>query len=66
MLLQFDHEKLDVYQPELEVVAWLAVLFEELRERRGNRIAETLDQLDRASVSQLLNTRRSQGVFAHV
>ena len=57
----FDHEKLDVYQLELSVIAWLTDLFEELRDIKGARLAETLDQLDRASLSSLLNTAEGNG-----
>lgn len=49
--LLFDHEKLDVYQLEPAVISWLTDLFEELRNLKGARLAETLDQLDRASIS---------------
>jgi len=59
--LLFDHEKLDVYQLELSVISWLADLFEELRNLKGARLAETLDQLDRASISVLLNTAEGNG-----
>ena len=58
---QFDHEKLEVYQLELQFVAWAADLFDDLRECKGRRIAETLDQLDRASLSALLNTAEGNG-----
>ena len=58
---QFDHEKLEVYQLELQSVAWASCLFDELRDCKGRRIAETLDQLDRASVSALLNTAEGNG-----
>lgn len=57
----FDHEKLDVYQLELSFISWLTDLFEELRELKGARLSETLDQLDRASLSQLLNTAEGNG-----
>jgi four helix bundle protein len=57
----FDHEKLDVYQLELNFISWLSELFEELREIKGARLSQTLDQLDRASLSQLLNTAEGNG-----
>ena len=57
----FDHEKLDVYQLELEFISWLTDLFDELRERKTARLSEVLDQLDRASLSQLLNTAEGNG-----
>jgi hypothetical protein len=57
----FDHEKLDVYQLELSFISWFTDLFEELRDIKGARLAETLDQLDRASLSALLNTAEGNG-----
>ena len=57
----FDHEKLDVYKLELEFISWLTDLFDELREKKTARLAEVLDQLDRASLSQLLNTAEGNG-----
>ena len=58
---QFDHEKLEVYQLELQFIAWVTALFAELKEARPPRLAETLDQLDRASISQVLNTAEGNG-----
>ena len=58
---QFDHEKLEVYQIHLRFIGWLADLFEELHEAKRQRIAETLDQLDRASLSVLLNIAEGNG-----
>ena len=57
----FDHEKLDIYQLELSFISWLTDLFEELRDIKGARLSETLDQIDRASLSQLLNTAEGNG-----
>jgi four helix bundle protein len=57
----FDHEKLDVYQLELEFISWLTDLFDELREKKTARLTEVLDQVDRASLSQLLNTAEGNG-----
>ena len=61
MTSQFDHEKLEVYQMELKFVAWLAPLFQDLAVARGTRVAEACDQLDRASLSALLNTAEGNG-----
>ena len=58
---QFDHEKLDVYELQLRFIAWLADLFEELHAAKPRRVAETLDQLDRASLSVLLNIAEGNG-----
>ena len=57
----FDHERLDVYKLELEFISWLTDLFDELREKKTARLTEVLDQLDRASLSQLLNTAEGNG-----
>ena len=45
----FDHEKLDVYQIELQFVGWLADFFVEISKSRAARCRELFDQLDRAS-----------------
>ena len=58
---QFDHEKLQVYQLELEFIAWLTNLFEEVQAAKVPRLTEVLDQLDRASLSALLNTAEGNG-----
>lgn len=57
----FDHEKLDVYQLELQFVAWVTDLLEEVSTVGRGRIAEVCDQLDRASLSALLNTAEGNG-----
>ncbi|MEW6302621.1 MAG: four helix bundle protein [Verrucomicrobiota bacterium] len=61
MSAQFDHERLDVYQLELRFIEWLTDLFEELKASKIPRLAEALDQLDRASLSALLNTAEGNG-----
>jgi len=61
MMSQFDHEKLEVYQKELKFIAWLVPLFGELAVARGASVAEVRDQLDRASLSALLNTAEGNG-----
>lgn len=59
--MQFDHEKLDVYQLELEFIAWVSKLLDEISEQRGRRLAKVSDQLDRASLSSLFNTAEGNG-----
>ena len=62
MRTHFDHENLDVYQLELRFVAWVAELLAKVKQRpSGGRIAEVSDQLDRASLSSLLNTAEDNG-----
>ncbi len=61
MKRQFDHENLDVYQLELQFVAWVTPLLEEVRKLAGIRTTEVCDQLDRASLSALLNTAEGNG-----
>jgi four helix bundle protein len=58
----FDHEKLDVYQLELSFISWVTPLLANVKQRPGNaRTAEVIDQLDRASLSALLNTAEGNG-----
>jgi four helix bundle protein len=57
----FDHEKLDVYQLELQFIAWVTPLIEEAKERASGKTREVCDRLDRASLSALLNTAEGNG-----
>ena len=57
----FDHEKLDVYQLELQLISWVADLLEEVSGSAKGKTAEVCDQLDRASLSALLNTAEGNG-----
>ena len=58
----FNHEKLDVYQLELSFISWVTPLRANVKQRPGNaRTAEVIDQLDRASLSALLNTAEGNG-----
>jgi four helix bundle protein len=58
----FDRENLDVYQLELRFVTWVTGLLAKIKQRPTNaRIAEVSDQLDRASLSSLLNTAEGNG-----
>ena len=57
----FDHEKLDVYQLELRFIAWVTDLLEEVCGKPVGKTAEVCDQLDRASLSSLLNTAEGSG-----
>jgi four helix bundle protein len=62
MRTYFDHEKLDVYQLELRFVTWVTALLVKIKQRSTDaRIAEVSDQLDRASLSALLNTAEGNG-----
>ena len=62
MRTYFDHEKLDVYQLELRFVTWVTGLLAKIKQRPPSaRIAEVSDQLDRASLSALLNTAEGNG-----
>jgi len=57
----FNHEKLDVYQLELQFIAWVTDLLEEVSKLAKGKTAEVCDQLDRASLSALLNTAEGNG-----
>jgi four helix bundle protein len=58
----FDHEKLDVYQLELKFLSWATEFLVELADKPSpvNK-RELSDQLDRASLSALLNTAEGNG-----
>ena len=61
---QLDHEKLDVYQLELQFVAWATDLIVELRDSskaKKRLIREAASHLDRASLSSLFNTSEGNG-----
>jgi four helix bundle protein len=61
---ELDHEKLDVYQIELQFVAWSTELMVELcalPDAKIRRITETCDHLDRAGLSSLFNTAEGNG-----
>jgi four helix bundle protein len=60
-LIQFDHEKLEVYQLELEFLTWATDLLIEIRASQQPHLRETFDQFDRASLSALLNTAEGNG-----
>jgi four helix bundle protein len=61
MELTFDHEKLDVYGLELQFVTWTTDFLEEVSQSPVSRRRELIDQLDRASISVLLNTAEGNG-----
>ena len=56
MPARFDHETLDVYRLELEFIAWLTDLLAEIKVNPGPPIADITNQVDRSSLSSLLNT----------
>jgi four helix bundle protein len=58
---KFDHEKLDVYRYELEFIEWVTPLLDEAAVSAKGRTREACDQLDRASLSTLLNTAEGNG-----
>jgi len=57
----FDHERLDVYKLELSFIAWVTGLMKEAKKAPEVSMAEVCDQLDRASLSSLLNTAEGNG-----
>jgi four helix bundle protein len=59
--VMFDHEKLDVYQLELKFIAWVTPLLDEVAKLVAGKTREVCDQLDRASLSTLLNTAEGNG-----
>ncbi|MBT8042491.1 MAG: four helix bundle protein [Pontiella sp.] len=61
MSIQFDHEKLDVYQLEVEFVAWATELIAEVKRTSETSVREPCDHLDRASLSIMFNTAEGNG-----
>ena len=57
----FDHEKLDVYQLELKFLAWVTQFLADLSGPSLAHTGELREQLDRASLSALLNTAEGNG-----
>ena len=57
----FDHERLVAYQLELQFIAWVTPVIEEAKTTAPGRTREVCDQLDRASLSALLNTAEGNG-----
>lgn len=57
----FDHEKLHVYQAQLQFISWVTPLLEEAKTIARGKASEVCDQLDRASLSSLLNTAEGNG-----
>ena len=59
---QFDHEKLKVYQLELKYIEWVTEFIDSIKKGGVDvRIGEVINQLDRASLSILLNTAEGNG-----
>jgi four helix bundle protein len=57
----FDHEKLDVYWVELQFTAWIAGFLSDVSGSAMQHRRELVEQLDRASLSMLLNTAEGNG-----
>ncbi len=57
----FDHEKLDVYRLQLQFIAWVTPAIEEAKAVGAGTTREVCDQLDRASLSALLNLAEGNG-----
>jgi four helix bundle protein len=61
----FDHEKLDVYQLELKFLSWVTQFLADLSRLSATETRELRQQLDRASLSALLNTAEGNGRRQH-
>jgi hypothetical protein len=57
----FGHEKLDVYQLELKFLSWVTQFLADLSSRSLALTRELREELDRASLSALLNTAEGNG-----
>ena len=58
---QFDHEKLDVYRLELKFLTWATQFLADIFGPSPAQTRELREQLDRASLSALLNTAEGNG-----
>ena len=58
---RLDHEKLDVYRISLEFVAWVGELLERIKDDGRAQVREIHGQLNRASLSALLNIAEGNG-----
>ena len=56
-----DHEKLDVYQLELRFLTWVTQFLVDISGPTATPRRELITQLDRASLSALLNTAEGNG-----
>ena len=57
----FDHEKLDVYQLEVKFLTWVTQFLVDMSCPSPTQTRELREQLDRASLSALLNTAEGNG-----
>ena len=57
----FDHEKVEVYQPELQFIAWATKLIAEVTASGAPRVADACDHLDRAGLSAVFNAAEGNG-----
>lgn len=57
----FDHEKLHVYQRQLEFIRWVTVFMDEVQAVDAGKTAEVRRHLDKASLSVLLNIAEGNG-----
>ena len=56
-----DHERLDVYQLQLRFIRWVTPLIEDVQQESPGKSSEVRRQLDRASLSALLNIAEGNG-----
>jgi four helix bundle protein len=54
--IQFNHEKLEVYQTSIAFIAWLSSIIETISKHRN-----IIDQIDRSSISVSLNIAEGNG-----
>ena len=57
----FDHEKLHVYQLQLDFLGWVTTLIEEVQRLDAGKTAEIRRHWDKASLSVLLNIAEGNG-----
>ena len=57
----FDHERLEVYKLQLQFIAWVTDLLEEMEHQSSRKTRGVCRHLDEASVSVLLNIAEGNG-----
>jgi hypothetical protein len=57
----FDHERLEVYKLQLQLMGWVTGVLEEMEQHSSRKTREVCKHLDEGSVSVLLNVAEGNG-----
>ena len=61
MKYYFSHEKLEVYNLELQFIKWVTPVIASSKKKSGSTVKESCDHLEMASLSFLFNTAEGNG-----